>query len=344
MKVSELDFYLPPKLLARKPREIDGQSRSDSRMLVIFKDNGQINHSFVKNIGDYLEEGDLIVLNNSKTMNAVFKGRSIDGAFLEIALCSQIKPKTWLASVSTPNVEKYLNVEFKVSDELHFIVRSKSKKINNFYVVDFVYDGELYELSVKYGRPIISNYTERQWDLKYYQNEFATIAGSVEMPAAGRHFTNELLSSLKRKGINIAYITLHTGLSSLTIEEENIEDHVMYEEYYSISKETADLINSTKMRGKKVIAIGTTVTRTLESAVDVNNRVQSKTDWTDLYIYPGYQFKIVDGILTNFHGPRTSRIALAAAFTKPEYLMNAYQEAIAEGYLFYEFGDATLII
>ncbi|EST51576.1 S-adenosylmethionine tRNA ribosyltransferase [Brevibacillus panacihumi W25] len=343
MKVSELDFELPPKLLARRPREIDGQNRSDSRMLVIQKSQNKIIHDNIRNIGSYLSEGDLIVLNNSKTINAVFQGKNKNVGFVSVALCSQLDKRRWLATLHNTFKDNMANQIFEVGEGLEFKIIGPSNDIYGLFELELIHEEELIFLSEKYGRPIISNYTEKMWSLEYYQNEYATIPGSVELPAAGRHFTKTLLEELKNSGIEIEYITLHTGLSSMTIETEELEEHQMYSESYSISENTARKINETKEKGNKIIAIGTTVTRTLESSVNENGVIQSGSSWTNLYIYPGFEFKVIDGIVTNFHGPRTSRIALAAAMAGQSLIMDAYREAIQKEYLFYEFGDATLI-
>mgnify|MGYP001174095588 CR=1 FL=1 len=344
MKVSELDFNLPSKLLATRPQEIDGKKRSDSRMLVINRESGQVYDKRFIDFYQFFEEGDLVVLNDSKTINAVFRGRNNQGLFLEITLCRKIEGKLWLANIINIKTKVDFTKVYRVNNQLSFKILSKSKNLANFYNVELIYEGDLLDITDKYGKPIISNYAEKAWDIDYYRNEYADKPGSVELPAAGRHFTKEVIENLKERGIDFAYITLHTGLSSLQIETTQIEDHKMYEEYYSISKETANKINKTKEKGKKVIAIGTTVTRTLESCVNKQGKTIPGSGLTDLYIYPGFDFKVIDALLTNFHGPRSSRIVLASAFAGKQNILKGYDLAIQKEFKFYEFGDTTLII
>ncbi|MCU4759619.1 S-adenosylmethionine:tRNA ribosyltransferase-isomerase [Bacillus cereus] len=344
MKVEDLDFKLPAHLFARKPRELNGQHRNDSKMLVIKRETKEFTDDNFKNIINYLQKGDLVILNNSKTINAVFRGRDFESKRIaDITLCREIDEKVWLASIQNENNILY-NVNFIVSNELSFTILKKSDRIPGYYEIKLNFQGDLLDISDKYGRPIISNYTEKPWDIEYYRNEYSTKPGSVELPAAGRHFTQEIITKLKENGIGVEYITLHTGLSSLEIESDNLADHRMYEEWFSISKDVADKINQTKKMGNKVIAVGTTVTRTLESSVDNDGQVKAGENLTDLYIYPGFKFKVIDALITNFHGPRSSRIALAAAFSNIDTIMDAYEFAIQNEYLFYEFGDTTFII
>jgi S-adenosylmethionine:tRNA ribosyltransferase-isomerase len=194
------------------------------------------------------------------------------------------------------------------------------------------------------GRPIMSPYIERVFDNEHYNTVYATTPGSSEMPAAGRHFTNELLEKLQRRGVRVAFVTLSTGLSYPTITEQAVEDHEMLEEWYSVPAATASAVTATKEAGHKVWVVGTTVMRALESAANGSGHVRAGESWTSLYVYPGYAFKVADAFVTNFHGPRSTRIAMAAAFTGPDLLMKGYQQAMAARLTFYEFGDATLTL
>lgn len=340
MNVKNLDYELPKELLAREPRELLGEKRSDSKLLVMNrKDNSIICDSF-NNIIHYFNSGDTVVLNNSQTFNSYLKGVVNDNKKIEFQLCGRNKNNQWQA---------YIPLDFSLKKEDKISVQNKltglliDKIAPHIWIINFD-QKQVVQLANELGQAVNSHYMKQQWNIDYYKNEFASINGSSEMPAAGRHFTNDIINQLKANGINIAFITLHTGLSSIIVEEKCFEDHKMHSEEISLSKENASIINNTKESGHRVIAVGTTVVRTLESIATENGQVREYSGFTDLYIYPGYKFKVVDAFLTNFHGPRSTRIAMAAAFTGETLLKRGYNKAIDDNFKFYEFGDATLTI
>jgi S-adenosylmethionine:tRNA ribosyltransferase-isomerase len=227
---------------------------------------------------------------------------------------------------------------------LHGEIVGQHASIPGLYEVRLAYEGDLVEILLKIAAPVYSTYTRQRWNLEYYQNLHGQVPGSVELPAAGRHFSSELLSRLTAYGVQIVYITLHTGMSNLMITEERVSDHSMYDEYFSIDEATAETITRGREQGGRVFGVGTTVMRALESVADERGRLKPFSGWTSLFISPGFRFKIIDIFLTNFHGPRTTRLALAMAFAGIDLVKRGYLEAIDQKYLFYEFGDATLTI
>lgn len=347
-RTEELGFFdLPRELLAREPCEVRGKTRSDSRMLVLDRSNNTIGHSYVRDIGRYLRPGDIIVLNDSMTIPSVLDTRRVDGGQVTLYLCSDRGDDIWHAYLE-PNRDVTIGFRIladgKAAGNLVGEVIGVHDSIPGLYVMKLQYDGELFDVLHRAARPVYSTYTRRQWDLEYYQNFHARIPGSVEQPSAGRHFTPKLLNSLIAQGIEVAFITLHTGMSNLTIEEERVAEHSMYEEHFSIGSASSEQINAARARGGRVLGVGTTVMRALETIADETGRIEPFSGWTDLFIAPGHQFKTVDMFLTNFHGPRTTRLALIMAFAGTDLVKRAYAEAINQGYLFYELGDTTLTI
>jgi S-adenosylmethionine:tRNA ribosyltransferase-isomerase len=348
LRTTELDFFtLPRELLAREPCEARGKARSDSRMLVLDRSNNTVSHARVCDIGRYLCPGDIIVLNNSKTVPSVFDARREDGGRITLYLCSGRGDDVWHAYLE-PSRDVTFGFRVFAGDgaagNLVGEVIGVHDSIPGLYVMKFQYEGELFDILNRIAKPVYSTYARRQWELDYYQNFHACVPGSVEQPSAGRHFTPELLDSLAAQGIEMAYLTLHTGMSNLTIEEDRVGEHSMYEEYFSIDNAVAEKINEARSRGGRVLGIGTTVMRALETVADEQGQIRPFSGWTDLFIAPGYQFKAVDMFLTNFHGPRTTRLALIMAFAGIDLVKRGYAEAIKQGYLFYEFGDTTLTI
>lgn len=343
MKVAEFSFDLPPRLLATRPRELHGESRDSSKMLVMHRDTGIIEHKHFRDLTEYLEPGDTLVLNDSRTINADLFG-NVDGVGrVELQLRCYRGDSVWEA-VCRPWKEPPLGavVDFNHSKIRAFVV-GQGKEIPT-WLLRFSFEGDFETLLKEIGRPLMSPYVERVFDNEYYNTVYAQNPGSAELPAAGRHFSLDLLTTIRDQGIQIAYITLHTGLSSIDIQTEHIEDHRMLEEWFCISPAAAETINQTRTKGKRVFVVGTTVMRALESATDENGYVNPGDNWTNLYIYPGYRFKTANAFITNFHSPRSTRIAMAAAFTGKDLLMRGYHEAIKNNYLFYEFGDTTLTL
>lgn len=340
MKVKDLDYELPSELFAREPREVSGQKRSDSNLLVMNRKTKAVETKKFQDIIGYFKKGDILVLNNSKTINACLIGKFEGNKRIEIQLCGRNEANQWQCYIpldSTLNEGGVINFKGMLTGKL------VKKRTERLWLAEFDQENVI-ELANKVGKPINSHYMSKQWSLEYYQNIYSSVDGSSELPAAGRHFSEEILEELKTKGVIIEYITLHTGLSSIVVQEEEFEQHVMHSEEIEISQKTADIINTKRKEGGRLFGIGTTVVRTLESVAKEDGTLSAFSGFTSLYIYPGYKFKIIDAFVTNFHGPRSTRIALAAAFTGEELLKKGYEQAICNKFKFFEFGDATLTI
>jgi S-adenosylmethionine:tRNA ribosyltransferase-isomerase len=342
MRTDMLDFQLPVDRLATAPREGRGEARHDARLIVFHRRRGSIEFRRFFEIGEYLRPGDVVVLNDSKTLNASVHG-TVDGVGrIELQLRMR-RGGVWYANCHPWKEPKPGNaIRFDGSAVTATVVGRHPEL--PLWAVRFSSEDGLDRFLEQVGRPIPSPYVERSFSNVDYNTVYARTPGSAEMPAAGRHFTPELLDELRLGGVTVASVTLHTGLSSVEIAEEDLEAHAMYEEWYSITPETAAAVNDAKASRKTVLVVGTTVMRTVETAADSEGVLHSGAGWTDLYIRPGYRFKVADALVTNFHGPRSSRIALAAAFTGRDLLLRGYRRAIEEGLLFYEFGDATLTL
>lgn len=336
MKIEEFDYHLPKELIAKYPVE----PRDSCRLLVLDKNSGKIYHRIFKDIVDYVEEGDLIVFNDSKVIPARLIGVKESGkAKIEVFLIRQIKENLWYALIK--NIRR-LKKGQKIYIADNFYVEYKEREEDKAIVE--IYSENLMEDLEKYGHVPLPPYIEREDEEKdkvLYQTVFAKEHGSVASPTAGLHFTTELLEKLKNKGVNTAFITLHVGLGTFKpIKVSNIEDHKMHEEFYTIPEETLELIERTKKSGKSVIAVGTTVVRTLESFA----KTGIKEGFTDIFIYPPYKFKVVDKLVTNFHLPKSTLILLVSAFAGKENTLMAYKEAVDKKYRFYSYGDAMFII
>lgn len=340
MKVKDLDYNLPTELLAREPRETKGQKRSDSNLLVMNRKSKEIETKKFVDIIKYFRSGDILVLNNSKTINSYLVGKYEGKCRIELQLCGRNRLNQWHCYIPLDNTVRengIINFKDKLTGRL------VKKCTERLWLAEFEQKNVI-ELANQIGKPINSHYMAKQWGLEYYQNVYGCVEGSSELPAAGRHFTEDILEKLKMNGVIIEYITLHTGLSSIIVQEEKFEQHTMHSEEIEISQNTAEIINTKRKEGGRVFGVGTTVVRTLETVADENGILRAFEGFTNLYIYPGYKFKIIDAFITNFHGPRSTRIALAAAFTGEELLKKGYKLAINNKFKFYEFGDATLTI
>ncbi len=338
MKVDELSYELPNELLAREPKALSKDTRV--RLLVLDRNKKKIEHKSFEECIEYFHKDDVLVLNNSKTIKADLLGWYDGIKRVNVQLACDLGEKRWMVYSFSTGLEKGKEIVFgdgQLHCKLIQIVEG-----DRIWEVEF-YEENLYELLDVVGRPIMSPYVKKKYDIKYYQNEYATVEGSTELPAAGKHFNKDIMTKLREKGVIITYITLHTGLSSIGISEEFFEDHKMHNEQIEVKEDTAEIVNSARSRGNKIFAVGTTVVRTLESCVK-DGKVYPYKGYTNLYIYPGFKYQICDALFTNFHGPKTSRIALAAAFTGKDLLMQGYHEAINCKYKFYEFGDTTLTI
>lgn len=340
MKKSDFYFELPEELIAQTP----SPERDHSRLLVIGKTSGNLIHRHFYDILDYMEPGDCLVLNNSKVLPARIYGIKKDtGARVEFLLLNNKGDDIW-ECIAGPGKRAKEGTEFIFGDSELFgkVIDVLS---NGNRLVKFTYDGVFLEKLEKIGEMPLPHYiTKKLEDKERYQTVYAKNDGSAAAPTAGLHYTPELLEKIKNKGVKIAYITLHVGIGTFRpVKAENIEDHDMHYENYFISPEAADAINSTKMNGGKIICTGTTCCRTLESACDDNGMVKACSNSTNIFIYPGYRFKCIDTLITNFHLPESTLIMLVSAFCGRENALNAYKTAIKERYHFFSFGDSTII-
>lgn len=340
MEVKDFYFDLPEDLIAQHPLK----NRDESKLMVVDKNTGKIENKIFKDIIDYLQPGDCLVLNNTRVMPARLIGcKEESGGKMEFLLLKRIDKDRWETLVK-PGKRAQIGSRFTFGNgELKAEVISLGEEGNR--VVKFEYDGIFEEVLDRLGQmPLPPYIKETLEDKERYQTVYSKEVGSAAAPTAGLHFTEELLKNIKEKGVNIAFVTLHVGLGTFRpVKAETVEEHTMHSEYYVMSKETADIINSTKANGKRVIAVGTTSNRTLETIADESGRVKEQSGWTDIFIYPGYRFKIVDALITNFHLPESTLIMLVSAFSSRDIIMNAYNTAVKNNYRFFSFGDAMFI-
>ncbi|NLK43946.1 MAG: tRNA preQ1(34) S-adenosylmethionine ribosyltransferase-isomerase QueA [Tissierellia bacterium] len=340
MKRQDFDFYLPEELIAQSPLK----NRADSRLLVLDRVSGEIKHKKFTDIIDYLNPGDCLVLNDTRVIPArLFGNRIGKEEIIEILLIKRLEDDTWETLVRPgKKVKPNTIVEFGKG-----ILNGQVLSIGEggTRIIKFSYSGIFEEILDKLGEmPLPPYITETLEDKERYQTVYSKNKGSAAAPTAGLHFTKDLLEKIEEKGINIAYITLHVGLGTFRpVKVDNILEHHMHSEYYNISQDTAETINRTKVNGGKIISVGTTTTRTLETVSDENGCILACSGWTDIFIYPGYKFKIVDKLITNFHLPESTLLMLVSAFSTREIVLNAYNEAVKERYRFFSFGDAMLI-
>ncbi|MFD3449809.1 S-adenosylmethionine:tRNA ribosyltransferase-isomerase [Microbacteriaceae bacterium 4G12] len=341
MKVQELAFHLPNSLHATTPPERRGIRRDYVKLMVINRHTGDVTHDSFYNLVDYLQKGDLLIVNASRTVPAVLKaqwnrGESIVAEELEIKLAHRKGEATWEVWIANEDVKE--EDVFRFTPHLYATVMDTHNR-SPFVLLQFSHTGtELFHDIYSLGEPVRYEYIEQPWDLDYYQTVYATVPGSVEMPSAGRAFSWELLFKLQKKGVRIEYVLLHTGLSYLDDKWKQAPTD-NYEEY-TISSDTLDRILQTRATGGKVIAVGTTVVRAIETAV----AQQSLSGWTNLYIDANYQLEAVDGLITGLHEPEASHLDMLSAFVDADRLSKAYREAITKEYLWHEFGDVNLII
>lgn len=341
MKTSDFFYDLPTELIAQTPIE----KRDNSRLLVLDKSSGEISHRHFYDIGEYLNEGDLLVVNNSRVLPARLYGFKKDtGSHMEFLLLEQKGTDIWEVLVK-PGKKAKIDSEFVFGDNLLKAQIIDITEGGN-RIVKFSYEGNFFNVLDEIGQmPLPPYITEKLNDKERYQTVYSKKLGSAAAPTAGLHFTNELMNSLKEKGVNIAEVTLHVGLGTFRpVKVDNILEHKMHSEHYMLSKETAKLIKETKEKGKRVIAVGTTACRTLESVAKFENEIKESDGFTDIFIYPPYDFKCIDGLITNFHLPESTLIMLVSAFAGYDNTMNAYKKAVSEKYRFFSFGDAMLII
>ncbi|MCR4693431.1 MAG: tRNA preQ1(34) S-adenosylmethionine ribosyltransferase-isomerase QueA [Firmicutes bacterium] len=341
MKRQDFYFDLPKELIAQEPLA----DRSASRLMCLDKNTGEIRNKHFYDIIDELNEGDCLILNDTKVIPARLFGKKKDtGAQIEFLLLNKRSLNEWEV-ILKPGRRAKPGAEFVFGNgELTAKVKEVVNDGNR--IVEFEYDGVFEEVLDKLGEMPLPHYiTKRLEDADRYQTVYAKYSGSAAAPTAGLHFTKELLEKIEKKGINIGYVTLHVGLGTFRpVKADDILDHKMHSEFFVLPKETAELVNRTKKSGKRVIAVGTTATRTLETVGADGGELLPKTGWTDIFIYPGKKFNVIDGLITNFHLPESTLIMLVSAFAGRENVLNAYNEAIREKYRFFSFGDAMLIV
>ena len=345
MLVSEFDYQLPEDLIAQTPSE----KRDECRMMVLDKQHQTIEHKHFFDIVDYLDENCVLVLNNTKVIPARLYGHKDTGALIEIFLLKELENKQWEALIK-PAKRVKVGVEVKVADCLS--VKMIERLDEGKWIVELVYDGLLYEVLDKVGNIPLPPYIERKMtdderkslDYERYQTVYAKNEGSVAAPTAGLHFTQEILDKLAKKGVEIIYVNLTVGLGTFRpVKCEDVLDHKMDSEEFEISKEAAAAINRAKANGKKIVAVGTTSVRTLETAYQQFGEIKECKSASRLFIYPPYEFKVVDNLITNFHLPKSTLLMLVSALEGKEFIFRAYKEAIEKQYKFYSYGDCMLL-
>ncbi len=340
MKVEDFDYYLPEELIAQTPLV----KRDESRLLVLDKETGEVEHKKFYDIIDYLSPGDTLVLNDTKVLPARLIGTKEEtGAVIEILLLKNIEGDKWECLVKPARrIKEGTIVSFGDGKLKAKCCGVFDAGIRHF---ELIYSGILMEILEELGTMPLPPYIhEKLEDQSLYQTVYAKEVGSAAAPTAGLHFTEELLEKIKDKGINIAYVTLHVGLGTFRpVSVENIEEHEMHSEFYSMSSEVAKLLNETKKSGHNIVAVGTTSTRTLETIATKYGEFRECNGWTNIFIYPGYEFKGIDKLITNFHLPKSTLVMLVSALAGRENILNAYKIAVDDKYRFFSFGDAMFI-
>ena len=341
MKLSDFNYNLPEELIAQDPLE----KRDNSRLMVLHRETGELEHKHFYDVIDYLNPGDCLVVNNTKVIPARLMGvKEETGASIEVLLLKRKEEKVWETLVK-PGKKARVGARISFGDgllvgEVIDVVEEGNRLIR------FEYDGIFEEILDQLGQmPLPPYITHQLQDKNRYQTVYAKYDGSAAAPTAGLHFTEELLQKIQDKGIRIAKVTLHVGLGTFRpVKEENVLDHHMHSEFYIVDEEAANIINETKANGGRVISVGTTSTRTLETVAEPDGHIPVKSGWTDIFIYPGYRFKAVDCLITNFHLPESTLIMLVSALADRETILHAYEIAVEEKYRFFSFGDAMLIL
>ncbi len=341
MELKNFFYHLPKELVAQEPIK----NREESRLMVVGRNDGAIAHRIFKDIHDYLEDGDCLVLNNTRVMPARLHGSKHEsGGKIEFVLLRKIGHNMWEVLVKPGKRAKKGTVFNFGEGRLRARVVDEVEGGNR--IVEFEYEGIFESILDQVGIMPLPPYIRKELkDKNRYQTVYARKDGSAAAPTAGLHFTMPLLERLKEKGIKIEYLTLHVGLGTFRpVKVNNVEDHQMHSEYYELTPQTAEAINTSRESGKKVVAVGTTSCRVLETLAHTDGSVSPANGWTDIFIYPGYRFKVVDALVTNFHLPESTLLMLVSAFAGRENMLNAYNQAIKQEYRFFSFGDAMLII
>ncbi len=340
MQTKDFYFDLPEELIAQTPLK----DRSSSRLLVLDRKSGDIQHKTFTDILSYFKPGDCLVLNNTRVLPARIYGTKDTGANVEFLLLKRIDDNRWETLVK-PGRKAKIGAKFTFGEGLMTgeIVDMADEGAR---VIEFTYEGVFEEVLEQIGTMPLPPYIRETLDeQERYQTVYSEINGSAAAPTAGLHFTEDLLQALKDKGVEVGYVTLHVGLGTFRpVKVDNVLEHKMHSEYYEVSEETANLVNKVKDAGGRVISVGTTSTRTLESCTDDQGVLQATKGWTEIFIYPGYQFKMIDGLITNFHLPESTLIMLVSALSNKENVLHAYEVAVEERYRFFSFGDAMLVI
>lgn len=347
MHISEFDYELPEDLIAQHPCE----KRENSKMMVLNREQHQIEHKNFFNIVDYLDENCVLILNNTKVIPARLYGYKDTGAKIEVFLLKEKENQTWEVLIR-PSKRVKVGTVIKISEELSVEILLPLPD-DGKWLVKMIYEGNIFEILHKVGNIPLPPYIERKMtseelrklDFERYQTVYAKDEGSVAAPTAGLHFTEDILNKLKSKGVEIGYVTLNVGIGTFRpVKCENILEHKMDSEAFEISQETADLINKAKINGKKIVAVGTTTVRTLETAFKQFGEIKACKSSSELFIYPPYEFKVVDKLITNFHLPKSTLLMLVSALATKDFIFEGYAEAIKEKYRFYSYGDCMFIL
>ena len=347
MHISEFDYELPEDLIAQHPCE----KRENSKMMVLNREQHQIEHKNFFNIVDYLDENCVLILNNTKVIPARLYGYKDTGAKIEVFLLKEKENQTWEVLIR-PSKRVKVGTVIKISEELSVEILLPLPD-DGKWLVKMIYEGNIFEILHKVGNIPLPPYIERKMtseelrklDFERYQTVYAKDEGSVAAPTAGLHFTEDILNKLKSKGVEIGYVTLNVGIGTFRpVKCEIILEHKMDSEAFEISQETADLINKAKINGKKIVAVGTTTVRTLETAFKQFGEIKACKSSSELFIYPPYEFKVVDKLITNFHLPKSTLLMLVSALATKDFIFEGYAEAIKEKYRFYSYGDCMFIL
>lgn len=339
-KLHDYDYHLPEELIGQEPRE----PRDHARLMLVDKTNKKIEHKHFYDIIDYLQEGDILVRNSTKVIPARLFGHKETGGVLEILLIKRINLDTWECLLK-PAKKLKLGQKLYVGQNSELVAELIEIKDDGNRVLKFTYEGAFEEVLDKLGNmPLPPYIVETLKEKERYQTVYAQRGESVAAPTAGLHFTKELLEKIEKKGIKIVDIFLEVGLGTFRpVQTEDVLDHKMHEEIFEIPQEAADIINKGKAERRRIISVGTTSTRALESSVDENGKVIAQKASTDIFIYPGYEFKVIDALITNFHLPKSTLLMLVSAFSSREFMLSVYETAVKEKYHFFSFGDAMFI-
>ena len=339
MKTDDFDFYLPENLIAKTPLE----KRDSSKLLILDKKTGNISHQSFSDIIEYLNEGDVLVLNDTKVMPArIFGTKEETGAVIELLMLKEIEKDTWEV-LSKPAKRIKIGTIVKFSDRLKAECIGVGEE--GIRIFKFIYNGIFYEILDELGEMPLPPYIhEKLKDKDRYQTVYAKNIGSAAAPTAGLHFTKNLIDKIKEKGIKIVYVTLHVGLGTFRpVSVDDVTTHKMHSEFYQMNKNTANILNEARKNNNRIISVGTTSTRTLETIMNLYGEFKECSGWTDIFIYPGYKFKAINSLITNFHLPKSTLIMLVSALAGKEKIMKAYSEAVKNEYRFFSFGDSMFI-